>query len=155
MSAKRATRACVVDTIVLHRANQARLGQREEGDALRERRLLLVELIQQRRTLLISRRVVQQYRDHLVRPLNDVVRAFLEYATAPDPSQEVVVNWSPLTGTERDLALGKCRFPQHDLFLLQTAYGFASTILTEEPRLVRTDDCLHRRFGVHVRDPTA
>jgi len=155
MNGHRQKQACVIDTVVLHRANQARLQQPGETAQLRKRRLLLQDVGRGQWLLLVSPNVLIEYRGHLVRPLNDLVRSFLEYATTPDSSESVGVNWRALSGNERDLALRRCRFPAHDLRLLRTAYGYRSTIFSEEDRVVRTDACIHRSFQVHLVDPTA
>jgi hypothetical protein len=121
---------------------------------LRKRRTLLLGIIQRERTLLVSQSLINQYTGHLVRPLNDLIRAFLEYATNPEPAEDVVVNWAALSGGDRDFAR-KCRFPKHDLLLLRTALGFRSTIYSEDNRVVQSDECIHRKFSVHTADPSS
>lgn len=145
---------CVIDTVVLHRANRSVVASGNELPALRRRQALLFEVVHGKRRLLISPRLVEEYSRHLVRPLNDIVRALLEYATAPMPPAGVTMNWKRLTGSERDHALKRCRFPKHDLHLLQTAFGEVSIIFTEEKSLTRAGECIHQKFRVWVSDPT-
>lgn len=144
---------CVIDTDVLHRANhlQAPAGQ---SAAVKNRRALLVSVIKKERTLLVSQTLINQYRGHLVRPLNDVIAAFLEYATSPQPAAELIVNWAALSGSERD-SLRKCRFPDHDVLLLRTAYGFRSTIYSEDNGVLQAGACIRRKFDVRAADPSS
>lgn len=141
---------CVVDTNVLHHANQSITSGAKPK--LRKRLGLLTQIVAGDTTLLISKAVLKEYREHLRPPFTDLVQAFWDAATRPAPN--VRSNWKNLSGAERDRARKSCRFPQHDLFLLRTAYGERSVIFTEEDILVARDECIHKYFGVHVRDPS-
>ena len=143
--------SCVVDTNVLHHANR-RIANGQSAK-LRKRIALLTESVAGRVTLLISKALMNDYSQHLRPPFNDFVQAFWDAATRPAPN--VRRNWRKLSGAERDRARWTCRFPQHDLFLLRTAYGEESVIYSEEQALVATDGCIHKFFKVHVRDPSA
>lgn len=145
---------CVVDTNVLHHANRQHFGSDLEARRKLARRLaLLREIKEGHRPLLISRRVVQEYREHLRGPFNDYVQEFLSIAVSG--ATPISHNWVKLTGAERDRALKTCRFPAEDLFLLRTAYlkDRTTVIFSEERRVTKTDSCTHRYFSVHVRDP--
>lgn len=145
-------RPCVVDTDVLHHANQHFAAKDlKRRRALARRVQLLVEINRGERVLLTSKPLVDQYTRHLRPPFNDFVQMFLDLATRP--AAHVRSNWANLSGSQRDQALNACRFPREDLFLLRTAYGEKSVIFSEENRVVITDRCIHRYFRVHVENP--
>ena len=141
----------VVDTGVLQKANAP------VGDHIRERskfakRLeLLSSLRKCRLEVLISGRLVAEYRKQVPFPRNDFVRAFFELLASPGVA---VPNWPAWSGKRRSDA-AFCRFPPEDYHVLRTAIcPKGSTILAEEHRMLVTDACIHRRLRVHVIDPT-
>jgi|SRR6267378_1939868 len=142
-----------IDTTVLRRANVALEGNRASAKLL-ARRLSLLQRIQRREiTILLSKRLLQEYREQLPIPLNEFVRAFLEIVTTPD-GRHVLMNWkNPWSGGDRSRARG-CRFPEEDDHVLRTAIrGQRTAIYSEENRMLMTDDCIYREFRVHVQEP--
>ncbi len=142
-----------IDTTVLRRANVPLVGNRASATLL-ARRLSLLQRIQRREiTILLSERLLQEYREQLPVPLNDFVRAFLEIVTTPDGTH-VLMNWkNPWSGGDRSRARG-CRFPQEDDHVLRTAIRAQRTaIYSEENRMLATDACIYREFRVHVQEP--
>jgi hypothetical protein len=141
---------CVVDTVVLQSANASLAHEPKAGRKRRGRLRLLRTISDGMLVVLYSQRLIAEYRARVREPRNDHIRAFFELLT----SERAVPNWASLTGSEHDVALKKCRFPQEDLHVLRTAYcGDETTIFTEEARMLRTDRCIHREFSVHVREP--
>jgi hypothetical protein len=142
-----------IDTTVLRRANVPLVGNRASATLL-ARRLSLLQRIQRREiTILLSERLLQEYREQLRIPLNDFVRTFLEIVTTPDGTH-VLMNWkNPWSGGDRARARG-CRFPQEDDHVLRTAIrGQRTAIYSEENRMLATDACIYREFRVHVQEP--
>lgn len=142
-----------VDTTVLRRANVPLVGNRASA-ALMARRLSLLQRVQRRELIiLLSERLLQEYREQLRIPLNDYVRAFLECVTTPDGTR-VLMNWkTPWSHGDRSRARG-CRFPLEDDHVLRTAIrGRRTAIYSEERRMLATDDCIYREFRVHVQEP--
>jgi len=139
----------VVDTTVLQKANAAITeppGRRSKF----VRRLELLDQIQAGEiTVLFSKRLLTEYQTHVKRPRNDFVKLFFE--VLDDPGR-AVYNWAKWSGQERDNAR-RCRFPREDYHVLRTAIRpNATTIVTEEERMLKTDESLYRAFRVHVRD---
>ena len=101
---------CVVDTNVIHHANQGlAMSEIAAKRRLSKRLQLLQEIRRGSRELLISRKLTDEYRTHLRPPFNDFVRAFLEIALGS--TAQVVMSWTQLSGSDRDHALKRCRFP--------------------------------------------
>jgi hypothetical protein len=146
-------RECVIDTMILQKANAPLTrAPRERSDFVI--RLALLKRIERRDLIvLISQKVLHQYRQQIPKPRNDLIRSFFELLTAHGAGP---VKWNrkrQWAGADQDKAR-KCRFPYHDVHLLRTAaQPQESTIVTEEPRLLITDRCIHREFRVHIRHP--
>jgi hypothetical protein len=139
----------VIDTTVLQKANAPITSQPRERRKFLRRLRLLGSLREGNLAVLFSRKLLAEYRRQITQPRNDFVRLFFEILDDPG---RAVYNWAWWSGRERDGAQ-RCRFPQEDYHVLRTAIRpNGSTIVTEEERMLRTDECLHRVFRVHVRD---
>jgi len=141
----------VVDTGVLQKAN-APVGEEVRERSKFARRLRLLSRVKRRLLrVLVSERLLAEYRRQVPKPRNDFVRAFFELLTQPGGA---VPNWCRWSGSNRSHA-SDCRFPPEDYHVLRTAiYPTGSTILSEEHRMLVTDACIYRRLRVHVIDPT-
>jgi len=140
----------VVDTGVLQKAN-APVGENvRERSKFRKRLELLSSLRQGRFTVLISVKLLAEYQRQVSKPRNDFVRAFFELLNLSGSKW----NWCRWSGQNRAHAIA-CRFPREDYHVLRTTVcSTGSTILSEEHRMLVTDQCIHRRLRVHVVDPT-
>lgn len=144
---------CVIDTMVLRKAN-APLDNRppKEGRAFAKRVALLRRIRGGELQVLISSQLMREYREQVLQPRNDVVTAFFALLDDPNRSRP---NWAPWSGGRKEQQ-NKCRFPGEDTHVLRTAHveDEPSTIFSEESRMLKTDACIHRNFGVHIQDPT-
>jgi hypothetical protein len=141
----------VVDTGVLQKANAPVDEDVRERSKFKKRLDLLARLKQHQLTVLISKKLLAEYQRQVSKPRNDFVRAFYELLTSPGVA---VPNWPAWSGKRRSDA-SFCRFPREDYHVLRTAIcPSGSTILSEEHRMLVTDACIHRKFHVHVIDPT-
>jgi hypothetical protein len=102
--------------------------------------------------LLTSEKLLHQYNMHVRPPYWDYIKLFFEVIIGQARSTP---NWTIPWSTGRQADARKCRFPSHDDLLLRTAIlpNQETVIFTEEAKLISTDACIHRRFGVHVRYP--
>lgn len=142
----------VIDTVILQKAN-APLQSTHRPDSKFAKRLNLLMSIQANKvTPLISKRLLEEYKRQVANPRNDFVRAFIALISSPGKSK---INWCGWTGSRRSAA-ARCRFPREDYHLLRTAIrdDQETAILTEEHRILITDNCIHREFQVHASDPT-
>lgn len=98
---------------------------------------------------IVSSKLLREYERQILSPRNEYVRAFFELLDRPE---RVIWNWARRwSGAQRNTAR-RCRYPREDDHLLRTAVRpEESVILTEEERVLRADDCVHREFGVHIR----
>lgn len=144
---------CVVDTMVLRKANAPLTASPREGRAFAKRVALLGRIHRDELRVLFSKRLMKEYREQVREPRNDFIKAFFELLTGPETARE---NWPPWPGRRKE-AQSKCRFPNEDTHVLRTAFveGESSTIFTEEERMLRTDACVYREFRVHISDPTS
>ena len=141
----------VVDTGVLQKANAPVGLEVRERSKFAKRLELLSRLRQGDLRVLISKKLLAEYRRQVRMPRNDYIRAFFELLA---DSGGAVWNWCRWSGQYRSHAIA-CRFPREDYHVLQTAVcDSGSTILSEEPRMLVTDTCIHRKLRVHVIDPT-
>jgi len=142
-----------LDTTVLRRANVALQGNRAAATLLARRLCLLQRIRSKQICLLISRNLIEEYRQQLLPCRNDLVKAFLELATKPD-GKHVVINWkASWSGGDRGRAR-ECRYPAEDDHVLRTAIrNEPSTIYTEEMRMLNVDACIYKEFGVHIQKP--
>jgi len=142
---------CAIDTSVLQKAN-ALVTKRPRPTSVFARRIrLLRDVFAGRRTVLISRRLLAEYRSKLPSPRNDVILAF--FAFLADPARpNRIENWPRWRGSDREKAR-KCRFPAHDNHVLRTAIRpNRSAIITEDSRMLQADKCIYRDFRVHIVD---
>jgi hypothetical protein len=140
---------CVIDTRVLQSANAPLTSPPRPGSLFTKRIQLLIDLRAGARIALRSRKLIDEYTKKVPKPRNDYVKVFFEILTDPAKS---ISNWAKWTGSQRDKAHKTCRYPGHDDHLLRTAIRpNGSTIITEEAKLIATDECIHRTFGVHIR----
>jgi len=104
--------------------------------------------------VLVSHRLIAEYRAQIPTPRNDHVRAFFELLAAP-PGRAVVWNWkTPWSGADREKAHRRCGFPKEDVHVLRTAIRTRrSFLVTEEQGILNTDKCIYRAFRVHIRHP--
>lgn len=142
----------VVDTGVLQKANAPLRMHPRESSKFTKRLELLSRVAHRRLSVLISPLLLAEYRRQVPEPRNDFIRAFFELLSSPGGATP---NWCRWSGQVRNHARF-CRFPHEDYHVLRTAIcDTGSTILSEEDRMLITDECIHRRLGVHVIDPTA
>lgn len=144
----------VVDTTVIRRANVALSSGRGKATLLSKRLKLLCRIQENKLIVLISPRLLYEYKQQIKSPMNEFVRAFFELLAAPH-GKSVITNWKrPWSGSDRAKA-ARCRFPNEDKHVLRTAVrGHRTTIYTEEGRMLITNACLYREFKVHVFSPT-
>jgi len=139
----------VIDTTVLQKANAAITVQPGRRSRFARRLRLLENLRRGGTTVLFSKRLLTEYRKQIKSPRNDFVRLFFEILDDPG---RATYNWATWSGQERD-KVSRCRFPREDYHVLRTAIRpNATTIVTEEERMLKTDEGLYRAFRVHVRD---
>ncbi len=141
---------CVIDTTVLQRANIALTSRTVERRRFKRRLVLLNTLREGRKILLLSEQLAVEYHRQIKRPMNDYVKTFFELLVDP---QRCVLNWTNWPAARREKAR-KCRYPREDDHVLRTAIRpHATTIFAEENRMIRADECIHRHFKVHIREP--
>ncbi len=150
---------CVVDTMVLRKANAPLTKGPKEGRCFVKRLVLLKRVRAGELQVLISAKLIREYREQVQMPRNEFVQEFMSVilAAATDPGSATVrFNWPPWPGG-RKAEQNHCRFPGEDTHVLRTAYcdGDRSTLFTEEARMLQTDACIYQHFGVHITDPTA
>lgn len=143
---------CVVDTMVLRKANAKLEKTPEEGRQFRKRIELLRRVQRAELQVLISRALLQEYREQVREPRNEYVKSFFEIIL--DPARHRLNYCQPWSGQRRQ-ARRDCRFPAEDEHVLRTAVlgDERSTIYTEEARMLQTDRCIYRELRVHVRNP--
>jgi len=136
-----------LDTTVLQKAN-AIINKPPRRHSLFVRRIeLLNDIYSRRKTVLISKRLLQEYEEKVKAPRNDFVRLFFELLANP---RGPVYNWAAWPGRDREKAR-KCRYPSEDDHVLRTAIRpNGSTIITEEERMLKADSCIYREFRVHI-----
>ena len=141
----------VVDTVVLQKANAPIQPPLREGSKIARRVCVLKRIRSGDWIVLISERLLEEYREHVREPRNDFVRAFFEIVSDP---QRRVLNWkTPWSGSLRVKAR-KCRFPSEDKHVLRTAIRpDPSAIVTEEDRMLRSHKCILREFRVSIIPP--
>ena len=140
---------CVIDTTVLQKAN-APLKREPSAHSLFVRRLhLLNRIARGELTVLVSPKLVAEYRRQVRMPRNDHVMAF--FALIDDPVR-ATHNWPKRwSGAQREKAR-RCRYPREDDHVLRTAIRpTPSTVVTEEQRMLNSDECIYRNFRVHIR----
>lgn len=141
---------CVVDTVVLRKANAPLNVQPRQHREFQRRLGLLIKIAEGKLIVLFSAKLMGEYEKQVPEPRNMYMAAFFALLSTPG---RAVQNWSPWRGRERQNARA-CRFPCEDDHVLRTALRpNGSTIYTEEHRMLVTDACIHRRFRVHVRKP--
>lgn len=139
----------VIDTTVLQKAN-APISAPPRRNSRFVRRLRLLDSVRAGRiTVLCSERLLREYKEHVKLPRNDFVKSFFDILLDPG---RAVYNWAKWSGQEWEKAR-QCRFPREDYHVLRTAIRpHATTIVTEENRMLETDALLYRVFRVHVAD---
>lgn len=141
-------RECVVDTMILQKANAPLAHHPREG-RLFMRRIALLNLISAGSIrVLISTKLLEEYRRQILSPRNEYISTFFRLLDNPD---RVLWNWAtPWSGKQRTAARS-CRYPREDDHLLRTALRDGrSEILTEEGRLLAVDACVYRKLQVHI-----
>lgn len=104
----------VVDTVVLIDCD----GKIVEGAG--SAAIALLERIRNGKCIvMISQKLMSEYKAKLPRPRTEVVRLFLELLTAGGTN--VTVNWARLGDVKA--VVNHCRFPWHDRHLMQTAWS--------------------------------
>ncbi len=144
--------ACVIDTVVLRKANDPLAGPPHESSLFIQRLKLLARIAKGELIILVSAKLLQEYREQIREPRNETVKAFFELVAAG--SERVVFNWKKQwSGADRAKARG-CRYPKEDDHVLRTAIRpNGTTILTEEKRMLDADSCIYREFRVHIIEP--
>jgi hypothetical protein len=142
----------VLDTRVVRGAN-APLERGDPAPASRfaKRVALLRHIMAGRFVVLISSRLLREYRQQVPQARSIFVVQFFALLDRPGAAE---VNWQRRWRSEKDDAR-RCRFPVEDDHVLRTAIRTAgkSTVYTEEHRMIVTDACIHRRFGVRIHEP--
>jgi hypothetical protein len=141
-------RECVIDTVILQKANATITREPRPAALFRRRLALLTEIANGTRQLLISQRLLTEYEQRIPSPRNDFIRAFFELVQQPD---RVIWNWKrPWSGNDR-ATMRRCRYPGEDEHVLRTAIrDRQSVIFSEENRMCRADVCVFRNFRVHI-----
>ena len=141
-------RVCVVDTMILQKSNAALTRQPRDGRFFVRRVRLLTDINAGSVKVLISGKLLSEYRRQIQSPRNEYVKTFFELLDRPD---RVIWNWTKRWPGGRRAAARDCHYPGEDIHLLRTAIREVdSEIVTEEDRLLRVDACIHRRFRVHI-----
>ena len=144
----------VVDTCVLQKANAPIGAGIKEASKFAKRLELLRRIRRGQLHVLISSKLLAEYRRQVRQPRNVFVQVFMEMVASPDGATSIT-NWCRWSGNNRGCA-SKCRFPREDYHVLRTAiHEKESAILSEEHRMLITDACIHNKLRVHVIDPTA
>ena len=140
---------CVIDTTILQKANALLTREPRERSLFVRRLRLLQRIANAELTVLISKKLLAEYREQLPEPRNDTVEVF--FALIDDPSR-AVHNWKKRwSGSDREKAR-RCRYPMEDDHVLRTALRpNASTIFSEEKRMLAADECIYLNFRVHIR----
>lgn len=139
----------VIDTTVLVAANKMLTAPPRANSKFRRRLDLLAQLRDGVITVLISERLLHEYKRQIPRPRNDFVDAFFKLLL---DSGSAINHYAQWRGGDRDRAR-YCRFPREDDHVLRTAWrDNPSTILTEEQRMLSADACIYREFRVHIHD---
>ncbi len=146
------SKPCVIDTMVLRKANAALTKQPQQHRDFAKRLALLSRIQQAELQVLYSQKLLHEYRQQIEEPRNDFVKSFFELLL--DPAKSKLNYHKPWSGKERQ-AERDCRFPPEDVHVLRTAVlpNQPSTIFSEEERMLSTDACLYRHFSVHVLNP--
>jgi len=140
---------CVIDTMVLRKANAKIDTAPRESSQFQKRINLLILLASGEMTVLYSERLITEYQQQVQEPRNDFVKAFLELLTHTTSQPNWDENWTVNKQKARH-----CRFPPEDDHVLRTAiHPDGSTIFSEEDRMLVTDACIHRTLDVHVKAP--
>ncbi|MGD0768737.1 MAG: hypothetical protein ABSB42_11175 [Tepidisphaeraceae bacterium] len=142
----------VVDTLVLQKANASLENQPRETSKFSKRLQLLKSIQAGRIRVLVSSKLIGEYRRQVREPRNVFIQNFFALLTQGNLA---LSNWVPWSGSVSEKA-GRCRFPREDPHVLQTAIHNTERtwILTEEMRMLKTDQCIYRQFSVHIDDPT-
>lgn len=141
-------RECVIDTVILQKANAAITRQPRARRLFSRRVELLTQIDAGTVSVLISIRLLIEYQRQIRSPRNEYVKTFFELIDRPG---RVIWNWTKRWPGGTRATVRGCRYPGEDVHLLRTAIREGdSEILTEENRLLEVDACIHREFGVHV-----
>lgn len=143
-------RECVIDTTVLQKANAPLTKAPRVGSQFLKRLQLLQRIQAGALLVLISPKLVAEYRRQIARPRNDFIGAFFAILEG-----RAIPNWKHRwSGSEREKAR-RCAYPVEDDHVLRTAIRPQSTtlILTEETQMVDADECIYRHFRVHIANP--
>lgn len=140
---------CVVDTMILQKANAPLVHSAREGRLFERRIKLLLRIADGTVRPMVSVKLVQEYARQVQSPRNEYIRAFFELL---DHRDRVTWHWAKRWSGGLRAAARQCRYPLEDDHLLRTAACDRETaILTEEDRLLKADACIYRSFRVHVR----
>lgn len=138
-----------VDTSILVGANSLLTTPPRPGSKFQRRLNLLSRIRSGDVAVLISKRLLQEYRTTIPRPRNDFVVAFFK---AVVDSTNAISNYAPWPGGDRSRAR-KCRYPQHDDHVLRTAWrDRPTTIVTEDGPMLRAGECIFREFRVRIQE---
>jgi predicted nucleic acid-binding protein len=147
------TKECVIDTMILQKANAPLTRPPRERSFFRVRVGILNRILRGRLTVLVSAKLIVEYRKQVPSPRNDHIKAFFELLERGHRGS-VILNWKKRwSGSDREKARG-CRYPKEDDHVLRTAIRpSASYIVTEENRMLKSNMCIYRRFRVHIVHP--
>jgi hypothetical protein len=142
-----------IDTTVLVGANITQTPQ-QAAAAPQAARLALLRRIQDRKAaVLISAKLLAEYRKQITTFKNEFVRIFLDLLTMPDGSH-VILNWRTPWGHAEVARAHQCRFPYEDLHVLRTAVRDGrTTMYSEEGRVLAAHPCIRKEFDVAISAP--
>ena len=142
-----------IDTTVLVGANITQT-LKPAAAALQAARLALLQRIQDHQAaVLISARLVAEYRRQITTYKNEFVRLFFDLLTKPDGSH-VILNWRTPWGHAELARARYCRFPYEDLHVLRTAVRDSQTTMySEEGRVLAAHPCIRNEFDVVISEP--
>ena len=135
-----------IDTTVLVNSNQPLITVPKQGSLFQRRLLLLGQIRDGKRMVLISKRLLAEYDKQIPKPRNDFLIAFFQIIDL----RKCVVNYASWTHDRRAKAR-KCRYPKEDDHVLRTALRDHSTeIVSEEKRMLQSGKCIKREFRVSI-----
>jgi hypothetical protein len=141
---------CVVDTMVLQKANAAITVAPGERSRFVVRLKLLQKIQSHQIRVLLSKKLLDEYNRQIKAPRNDYIKTFFELLGSPDfPIWNWKKRWS---GGMRNQAAA-CGFPMEDTHVLRTAIrANPTTIISEENAMLSADACIYLHFRVHIQD---
>jgi len=143
---------CVLDTSVLQKANAPLDNTPRSRSQFAKRLELLKSCRSGALVVLVSPKLIGEYRKQVKEPRNEYVRAFFAIVSE---QKQCIFNYTRWPGACRAKAR-KCRYPKHDDHVLRTAIrDHPTTIYCEENPMLQSDRCIYREFRVRITNPVA